>query len=183
MIARILSLSTLAVALLVSSLEASAQLGAPHLRIGDLLPLLAGQSLPGDRVELPWAAQGYPTVVLFSFSRAGGERAQEWSQHLSQEIPNLGIYSVIFLEAVPRPLRGVVVSGIKSRTLQKQQSRTLLLYANTNAWKQQLQTCDVEDVCILLLGADSHIRWMTGGAFSANSEQALLSQLKSIGHQ
>lgn len=183
MIARISFLATLALALLGSNLRASALNGAPHLQAGDLLPLLAGQSLPGDPVELPSAAEGHPTVVLFSFSRAGGQRAQEWIQHLSQEMPDIRIYSAIFLEAVPGPFRGVVVSGIKSRTPQQQQRRTLLLYAKANAWKQQLQTCDVEDVCVLLLGPDSHIRWMTGGAFSANSDQALRSQLRSIGHE
>ena len=183
MAARILSLATLAVALLGSNLEASAQKGPPHLQAGDLLPLLAGRSLPGDPVELPSAAEGHPTVVIFSFSRAGGQRAQDWIQHLSQEMTGISIYSVIFLEAVPGPFRSVVVSGIKSRTPQQQQSSTLLLYAKTNAWKQQLQVCAAEDVCILLLGPNSRIRWMIGGAFSANSGQALWSQLKSIGHE
>lgn len=183
MIARILSLAALAAALLGSNIEASQQEGAPTLHAADLLPRLAGPSLRGDTVELPSAAGGHPTVVLFSFSQAGGQQAQEWIQHLSQEMPDLNVYSVIFLEAVPRPLRGVVVSGIKSRTPQQQQSRTLLLYANTNAWKQQLQTCDVEDVCILLLGPDSRIPWMAGGAFSANSDRALRSELKSIGRE
>lgn len=181
MVSRTLSLAILGVALLGSNLKASAQNEARRLQTGDLLPLLAGQSLPGEPVELPSAAEGHPTVVLFSFSRAGGQRAQEWIQHLSQEMPDIRIYSAIFLEAVPRPFRGVVVSGIKSRTPQQQQSRTVLLYAKANAWKQQLQTCDVEDVCVLLLGPQSHIRWMTGGAFSAKSDQALRSQLKPIG--
>lgn len=183
MIARILCLATLAAALLGSNPEASSQEGAPTLHAGDLLPPLAGQSLSGETVELPSAAGSHPAVVLFSFSRAGGQRAQEWIQRLSQEMPYLNLYSVLFLEAVPGPFRGVVISGIKVRTPQLQQSRTLLLYAETNAWKQQLQTCDVEDVCTLLLGPDSHIRWMNGGAFSANSDQALRSELKSIGHE
>jgi hypothetical protein len=183
MTARILFLVTLAVALLGSSLKASPQNEAPHLQIGDLLPLLAGQSLPGDSVELPTAAEGHPTTVIFSFSRAGGQRAQEWIQHLSQEIPEISIYSAIVLEAVPVPFRGVVVSGIRSRTPQPQQRRTILLYANASAWKQRLQACEVEDVCVLLLGPDSHIRWMTGGAFSAKRDQALGSQLRSIEHE
>lgn len=182
-IAGISLLTTVAFVLLGSNLIAFAQDTATHLQPGDMLPLLAGQSLPGDPVELPSAGEGHPTVVLFSFSRAGGQRAQEWLQHLSQEMPDIPIYSAIFLESVPGPFRGVVVSGIKSRTPQQQQRRTILLYAKLNAWKQQLQNCDVEDVCILLLGPDSHIRWMTGGAFSANSELALGAQLRSIGHE
>jgi hypothetical protein len=181
MVSRTLSLAILGVALLGSNLKASAQNEAPRLQTGDLMPLLAGQSLRGEPVELPSAAEGHPAVVLFSFSRAGGQRAQEWIQHLSQEMPDIRIYSAIFLEAVPRPFRGVVVSGIKTRTPQPQQSRTFLIYENANAWKQQLQTCVAGDVCALLLGPESHIRWMTGGAFSAKSDQALRSQLKPIG--
>ena len=182
MVPRILSLATLALTLLGSNPKASVENEA-RLQSGDLLPLLAGQSLPGEPVELPSAAEGHPAIVLFSFSRAGGQRAQEWSKHLSQEMPDIRIYSAIFLEAVPGPFRGVVVSGIKSRTPQEQQRRTILLYAKSNAWKQQLQACGGEDVCLLLLGPDSHIRWMTGGAFSANSDQALATQLRTIGHE
>lgn len=182
MVARILSLATLASALLISQFEASGQEAAHHLQAGDLLPPFAGPSLSGNPIELPSAAKGRPTVILFSFSRAGGQRAQEWIQHLSQETPHISIYSVFFLEAVPGPFRGVVVSGIKSRTPQQQQSRTILVYTGANAWKQQLQTCDVEDVCVFLLGPDSHIRWMTGGAFSTNSDRALRSQLKPMEH-
>ena len=183
MVARILRLATLAVALLGSTLGASAQNGPPNLRTGSLFPTLTGPSLKGDPIHLPSEAEGHSIVILFSFSRAGGQRAQEWIQHLSQEMPDIRIYSAIFLEAVPGPFRGVVVSGIKSRTPQEQQRRTILLYAKSNAWKQQLQACGSEDVCLLLLGPDSHIRWMTGGAFSANSDQALATQLRTIGHE
>lgn len=183
MVARILSLATLAVALLGNCMEASAQNGVHRLQVGDLLPTLAGQSLPGNSTELPTAAKGHPAVVLFSFSRSGGDRAQDWIRHLSQEMPDLNIYYAIFLESVPGPLRGMVVSGIKTKTPQNQQNRTLVLYAKTEVWKQQLEPCDVEDVCALLLGPDSHVRWMNGGAFSAISEETLRSQLKLIGHE
>jgi len=182
MVLRILSLATLAAVLLGGHLEASAQKASPHLEVGDLLPLLAGHSLTGDSIELRSAAEGHPAVILFSFSRAGGQRAQDWIQHLSMELPEVSIYSVIFLEAVPKLFRGEVVSGIKAGMPQAQQRRTLLIYENANAWKQQLQTCDADDICALLLGPDSHIRWMTGGAFSAKSDQALRSQLKPIRH-
>jgi len=183
MVAHMFSLAILALALYEGNLKAVAQNEAPRLQTGDLLPILAGQSLSGEPIELPPTAEGHPSVALFSFSRAGGQRAQEWIQHLSREMPDMRIYSAIFLEAVPRPFRGVVVSEIKSRTPQEEQGRTILLYAKSNAWKQQLQTCDVEDVCVLLLGPDSHIRWMTGGAFSTNSDQALRAKLRSLGHE
>lgn len=181
MVARILFLATLAGALLGGNLRASAQRSSPHLQAGDLLPSLSGQSLLGNPVEFPSAAGGQPTIVLFSFSRAGGQRVQDWIHHLSKEMPDIGTYSMIFLEAIPGPFRSVVVSRIKSSTPKQQQSRTLLLNAEASAWKQQLQTCIAEDVCILLLGSDSHIRWMTGGAFSRINDQALESELKSIG--
>ena len=183
MVARILRLATLAVALLGSTLGASAQNGPPNLRTGSLFPTLTGPSLKGDPIHLPSEAEGHSIVILFSFSRAGGQRAQEWIQHLSREIPSIDIYSVIFLNPVPAPLRGMVVSSIKTKIQIRQQSRTALLYGKANAWKPLLETCDVQDVCVLLLGPDSHIRWMTGGAFSVNSDLALSSQLKSIGHE
>lgn len=181
MVARIFSLAALAVALLLSRLEASAQQAVSHLQTGDSLPLLTGHSLPGDAVDLPSEAIGHRAVILFSFSRAGGQRAEDWIQHLSQEVPDVRIYSVIFLETVPGPFRAVVASGIKSRTPQQQQRHTLLVYAEAIAWKQQLKGCEIEDVCVLLLRPDSHIAWMTGGSFSANSDRTLRSQLNSIG--
>jgi len=183
MVSRSLSLAALAIALLISIMESAAQETVSHLLAGDSLPLLTGHSLSGDAVELPSEARGRRAVILFSFSREGGQRAKDWIQHLSLEIPGVSIYSVVFLETVPGPFRGVVASGIKSRTPQQQQGRTLLVYTKTNAWKQQLQSCDLEDVCVLLLKPDSHIGWMTGGSFSANRDQALRSQLSFVGHE
>lgn len=168
---------------LAASLCCFAQESRSNLQPGNLLPSLTGRSLADDSVDLPSAAEGHPAIVLFSFSRDGGQLAEEWVHHISAEFPGLDAYSVLFLDAVPRLFRGVVVSGIKSRTPQEQESRTLLLYSQADKWKQQLHTCDLQDVCVLLLGTDSQIRWMAGGAFSADEDQALHSQLIPTGHR
>lgn len=171
---------TMAAGLFLCASGLSAQTGATNLQPGDLLPGLSGERLSGGLVEIPSAAKDHPAIVLFTFSREGGRQAQEWKQHLSEEVHGLPMYHVMFLEAVPRPFRSVTVSGIKRGIPPDQQSHILLLYRDEDEWKQRLLLTNVDNVCLLLLGPDARIRWMTTGEFKAQSMQELQRSLQSV---
>jgi hypothetical protein len=84
------------------SASSAAQSAPPALKPGDPMPPLVGQALTGTSIDLPAAAAEAPAAVILSFSRAGGRDAEAWAQHLSKDHPHLAIYTVIFLESVPR---------------------------------------------------------------------------------
>lgn len=149
-----------------------------RLKIGDTLPLLAGKTVTDKPLELPAAAQGKVAVVIFSFSRAGGRDAKNWAQHLSKDDPQLLLYTAIFLESVPRLFRSIAVSEIRSGMPPAMLDRTLLLYQQQSSWEQILQSTDEKNACVVLLGRDGHIRWISSGPFAEPAYEHLREQLR-----
>jgi hypothetical protein len=162
------------------SLPARGQLAPSHLKPDDTLPPLAGQALSGKWVDLPASAAGKPAVVIFSFSRAAGRDAHNWTQHLSKDDPRLSIYTVIFLESVPRLIRGMVVSGIKSQIPTVMQDRTILLYQDERSWKQRLHLADESHACVTLVRENGKIQWMNSESFVDVRYSELTKQIRAL---
>ena len=115
------------------------QPGPSHLKPGDTLPALTGQTITGRSLDLPAAIDDSLAVLIFSFSRAGGRDAQSWEQRLSKDYPHVSIYTTIFLESVPRPFRRLAVTSIRDGMPVFLQDRTMLLYRDETLWEQRLQ--------------------------------------------
>lgn len=153
---------------LLLALPALGEEGSVPLQPGVALPSLVGQTLSGKPFDLPDAARGEIAVVIFSFSRAGGHDARNWVQHLSKDYPHLNIYNLIFLESVPRPFRGMAVSGVRSGMPPAVQDRTMILFQQQTSWEQKLRLTDENYACVLVLGPTGLIRGMTSGLFTEN---------------
>lgn len=167
-------LASLTALLLVTITNAASETDVPHLKYGDPFPSITGQTPSGEQIELPGAASGKPAIMILSFSRAGGHDSQRWSQHLLKDAPGLPIYTVIFLESVPRPFRGMAASGIRMGMPATMQERTILLYQDAKAWERKLQLADEDHACLVLLDANEGIEWMSSEAFSVVRYQGLL---------
>ncbi|MGA2889479.1 MAG: hypothetical protein ABSE51_15635 [Terracidiphilus sp.] len=167
--------------LLVAVTNSAAQTDVSHLKPGDSFPSITGQTLSGKQMELPGAASARPAVVILSFSRAGGHDSQTWSQHLSKNVPGLPIYTVIFLESVPRLFRGMAISGIKSGMPATMQDRTVLLYQDSEAWERKVRLGGEDHACVVLLKASGAIEWLSSEGFSDASYSGLLKQLQMPG--
>lgn len=173
---RFLFFATLSISFLLLSAHSAVRAGPTHLKPGDILPPFAGQSLTGKRLDLA-SVIGNPAVVVFSFSRAGGQDAQLWIQRLMKDDPHLAIYTVILLESVPGLFRAMAVSGIKNGMPAVLQDRTVLLYRDEDLWRERLQVANKRHACVMLLGRTGRIQWITAGPFA----NALYSELsKSI---
>jgi hypothetical protein len=84
---------------------------------GAVLPLIGGQSLTDKPVQLPDAARGKPALLVFSFSKQAGNDARLWSARFRRDATankSALYFNLIVLESVPRLLRGMVSSSIKS---------------------------------------------------------------------
>ena len=170
--------ASLSVSLFLLCAYASSQTYPSQLRYGDAMPSFAGQTLSGKWVGLSAVDAGRPAVVIFSFSRAGGRDAQNWTQHLAKDDPRFSIYTIIFLESVPRLLRSMVVSGIKSGMPPVMQDRTILLYWDERSWKQRLQLADESHACVTLIRANGEIQWMNSESFSDARYSELTKQIR-----
>jgi hypothetical protein len=170
----------LSVSLLLLSSYASSQTNASSLNDNDKLPSIAAPALSGKWVDMPAITAGKPAVAIFSFSRAAGREAQNWTQHLSKDDEHLAIYTVIFLESVPRLLRSMVLSEIKKDVPGVMQDRTIILYRDEREWKQRLQLTDEHRACLTLIRANGEIQWINSEPFTDARYVELRKQIRAL---
>jgi hypothetical protein len=154
------------------------QPGPSHLKPGDTLPTLTGQTMTGKSLDLPTAIDSSQAVLIFSFSRAGGRDAQSWEQRISKDFPHLSIYTAIFLESVPRLFRPLAVTGIKDGMPLPFQDRTMLFYRDESLWEQRLHVVDEGHASVILLGTGGHIRWFASGPLTDSIYAVLEKQIR-----
>ena len=162
-------LFTLALGLPILAWTMHAQSPPVALRVGDHLPDVAGQNLSGTPTHLSTVVGGKIAVVVFSFSKSGGKDTQIWDRQLVGDFgssPSVALSTVINLEAAPRLLRSVIVSGIKSSIPPPLHTSTIVSYEDEKLWKQRLNVADDGRAYVVLLGRDGHSLWMSSGGFS-----------------
>lgn len=145
----------------------AAQSPVEALEVGSDFPTFSGCTL-GDRpLMLPRSSTNKPTVLVFSFSRLAGKDARLWNEHLATDFQDtVSAYGVVQLESVPKILRRVAISGIKSSMTASVQNRTIVLYRDERLWRQRLSVEDEKRSYVVLLDQYGRVSWMSSGAFS-----------------
>lgn len=141
--------------------------GQTPLHVGDPLLEISGQTLSGKNLTLPADAVGKPAVVSFSFSRTGGKDSTLWSEHIERDFPMIGRpYTLMMIEAAPKFVRGLIISGSKKGMSEQAQDRCIAMDHDEDAWKNRIGYTDENKAYVFLLGPDGHIRWKSSAAFS-----------------
>ena len=164
-----LLLLLLALGLFMMPRAGSAQSTTTALNLGDVLPDVSGQTPSGGSLLLSDVIAAKASVVVFSFSKTAGKDARLWNDHLFKDYGSnrlVAVSTVIMLEAVPRLLRGIIVSELKSNLPPSMRDTTIVSYQNEDVWKQRLAVADESHAYVLVLGPDGHLRWRNSGAFN-----------------
>jgi hypothetical protein len=154
---------------------------ADPLTIGDPLPEIQGETLEGKSLELPTACAGKITLIVFSFTKKGGMSAWQWRDSFEKELgsnSNVSNYGVMFLEGVPRLLRGLASSGIKKGIPKNMYSFLLRVYENETLWKERLNVSNEDDGYSVLLNSSGKVIWMSTAPFSENQFNELVDKTK-----
>jgi len=158
-------------------------LAADQLRPGDMLPTLSGKTLSGKQAELPAADKDSNRAVVFSFSKAAGADSRLWNERLEKENGSgspVVSYTVIMLEAVPRLIRGMAVSGIKGGMPQARWDRTILSYKDEDSWKKRLGVSADKYSYVVLLDGGGRICWLGSGPFTDSGYAGLKDALSRL---
>ena len=148
------------------------------LHIGDVLPQVSGETLSGKQLTLPADAAGKPAVVSFSFSRTGGKDSSQWSEHVEKDFPAVGHpYTLMMIEAAPKFVRGMIISGSKKGMSAQAQDRCIAMEKDEDLWKQRIGFTTDDRAYVFLLGPDGRIRWKSSGAFTDAGYAALKKEL------
>jgi hypothetical protein len=148
--------------------------GVTPLKTGDVFPKFSGQTISGRAVTLPEAGKQW--VAIFGFSRAAGDDAGRGREHVDK----LGCYEIVMLESVPRLLRGMVASGIKSGMPPDVRDRTILYYKEEAVWKQRLAVSDDKRAYVVLVDGSGRVLWTNSGPFSEAEFAKLLLLTKKL---
>jgi len=171
---------TLVGLLLTAWTEAALAQTAP-LHTGDVLPQISGETLSGKQLTLPAAAAGKPAVVSFSFSRTGGKDSSQWSDHVEKDFPAVGHpYTLMMIEAAPKFVRGMIISGSKKGMSAQAQDRCIAMEKDEDIWKQRIGFTSDDRAYLFLLGPDGRIRWRSSGAFTDSEYAALKRELSQM---
>jgi hypothetical protein len=142
---------------------------AGTLKVGDTLPAISGDSLAGQYVQLPKDASGKITLLISSFSKKGGQDAEQWAKQFSIDFPQNSkviSYSLIFLESVPRLIRGFVTSGIKKGMPEDTYAQVIRITKDEKLWKERMQVSNEDVTYLMLLDQSSKIIWMHYAEFN-----------------
>jgi hypothetical protein len=162
---------------------ASVSLLAQALQPGSPLPSFEGESLSGKTISLPGASAGKPTLLVFSFSKEGGEKSTPWMNAWVKEYGSgdrIAYYSVAMLEAAPRLIRGLIRSGMKKGMPPAIQDRSVLLYKDDKVWRTRLGVTKDDAPFVVLLDAKGQVQTIRTGAYDSALAEAIRSKLSDL---
>jgi hypothetical protein len=134
---------------------------------GQVLPRTEAETLSGRKVTIPDVFGGKPAVVVFSFSKAAGEKTGEWISALSKD--GAPVWSAAMLEAAPRFIRPMIRSGMKRDLSAAMLDRSLCLYAGEKAWRAALGVIQDDAPVVVLIDAKGQVAWKQQGVYSAEA--------------
>lgn len=170
-----------AIGLAVFPFVAGAQSNVAPLTLGDAMPDISGRTPAGNTLDLLAGVHGATAVIVFSFSKAAGKDARLWNDRLFKDYDanhSISVITVIMLESVPRLLRGMILSDLRSDMPARMQNNTIVSYQDEDMWKRRLAAIDDGHAIVLLVGPDGCIRWRESSGFSDVSYKELNNVLR-----
>jgi hypothetical protein len=157
-------------AILVLSAAPGLTLGAQSdsLRVGDLFPPLVGPSLSGKPIALPDTTASRYAVVVFGFSKAGGDDARRWNERLAGDSAvraRANVLVVAELGGAPRLFRGLISAGIRKGTPPNVRDGMMILDHDDALWKRRLAVTETSHSYAVLLSPKGRITWKSDGPF------------------
>jgi hypothetical protein len=146
-----------------------------------VLPGFNSETLSGQKLAMPTAAQGHRALLVVGFTHASGPHCTEWAKRLESEFKGdaaLERYSVIFLEDAPRLVRGMAKSGIKSGVPKDQYDHYLIVTEHEKEVKAAVHFAAPDDAYLVLLAPDGTIRWTFHGPVSDDAVRQIREQVR-----
>lgn len=137
-------------------------------------PAVEGETLAGNKVELPGAFGAKPTVVIVGFTHASHGQTEAWGKRLRGQVPD---WSIAVLQDVPRLVRGMAVHGIKGSVPKEEYGRFVVVYKGEKELKDAAGFSAPDDAYLMIVDGAGGIRWRFHGAVSDAAVEQLRSEL------
>ena len=136
------------------------------------LPTIEGDSLAGQHVALPEAANGKVAVLILGFSKASKMPTSAWGNRIVTDFastPNLVTYQLPVLEEVPGIIRGMVISGIKKGVPENRRGYFVPVLQGESDLKKLVNYKQPDDAYLILLDRGGRIAYQIHGALTESS--------------
>lgn len=148
------------------------------------LPQLEARSLSGDPAVLPRDARGHGMVLVIGFTKSAAKSTRPWLEGCRALAPvgpdgsSAACYDIRMVEDVPRMFRGMMERSMKSGLPTELQRRTLLAYADNEAWRKRTGASDLKTAYVIGCDAEGVVRYMTSGSYSEPELKKVLGALE-----
>ena len=125
-----------------------------HFLHAQQLPRIEGENLFGHQVILPDDASGTVAVLILGFSKASKTPTANWQKRIKSEVsaqPGLAVYQLPVLEDVPRLVRSMVISSMKSGVPESQRDRFIPLLHGEAELKKLVNFQAPDDAYLVVL--------------------------------
>lgn len=147
-------------------------------------PRVAGTNLHRDDIELPRDFDGDLNLVFVAFEQWQQATVDTWiplAQQLERDYPALRYYELPTIKSLPWLARTFINEGMRAGIPDSTaRERTVTLYLDKAAFRQQLGIPDEQDVHVLLVTRDGEIIWRTKGPFSDDKGQELVEIIQGL---
>jgi ATP10 protein len=130
-------------------------------------PRLQEENLNGQPVVLPDAASGKVAVLIFGFSRASQKATESWMKRLQTDFgkaSGLELYQLPVLEAAPRFVRGMIVSGIRKGVPENQRANFVPVMHQEDELKKLVGYKQEDDAYVVVLDRSGKVAFQAHGA-------------------
>src|SRR5215472_8113303 len=130
-------------------------------------PRLQEENLNGQQVVLPDAASGKVAVFVMGFSKASKTPTEAWAKRTQNDFGKMSgfvLYQMPVLEAVPKMIRGMVISGIKKGVPESERANFVPVLHNEDELKKLVGFGAEDDAYIVLLDRSGKVTYQTHGS-------------------
>lgn len=149
----------------------------------DLFPSLPATTLSERTMQLPADLPPVPVLFIVGFSRAARAQTQPWSTRIHKVFSartDMGYYQAAVIEDVPRLMRGVVSSRIRSGVSQDLHNRFVLISEQAEQWKKLADATDPNSAYLLLLDRDRRVIWRSAGPLTEQHYATFAARLEAL---
>lgn len=149
------------------------------------MPTLPVESLAARQLTVPEDLRNLPHLFIVGFSKASGFQATQWSRLVEGRFlpSSLAIYNVSVIEDVPRLLRGLIVSSIRSGVPEQLHDRFLVASRQARDWKSLASYSEPDAAYLVLTNSNHQVVWRARGPATEAKVQALVEQVSALSQQ
>jgi hypothetical protein len=143
------------------------QLAVPDRSPAQQFPRLQEENLNGQQVVLPDAASGKVAVLVMGFSKASKTPTEAWAKRIESDFgktSGFALYQLPVLEAVPKMIRGMVISGIMKGVPENQRASFVPVLHNEDDLKKLVEFKGEDEAYIVVLDRSGNVAYQANGS-------------------